>query len=285
MSTSSDFDLDSLFLPAWAQQPANKNLYAKFEGREERDEPRRGDRGDRQNRPRQDRPRDQRGGPGAPQQDRRGVGGKPRRDFSPRGERPAPRPAPPPLPEVDVQFRPDEHGVDSLARQIKMTGRAYPLFGIAQIVLDKPERHNVVFSTKKKPDGTVAQPLLVCALDDTLWLSEDEAVGWVLQKHFNTFYQAERTATEPPKGVYTFVAQCGMSGAILGPPNYHDYQNQLRKLHAERFARMPFEAFKSRVRIVKDEAVVKKWLEDQSWKTEYVALNVAEAVKLPNRVE
>jgi hypothetical protein len=122
-------------------------------------------------------------------------------------------------------------------------------------------------------------------LDDTLWLSEGEAVAWVLQKHFNTFYQAERTGTEPPKGVYTFVAQCGMSGAILGPPNYHDYQNQLRKLHAERFARMPFEAFKSRVRIVKDEAVVKKWIEDQSWKTEYICLNVPEPQKLPNREE
>ena len=125
----------------------------------------------------------------------------------------------------------------------------------------------------------------MCALDDTLWLSEDEAVAYALDKHFQTFYQPERTQTEPPKGTYTFVAQCGMSGAILGPPNYHDYQNQLRKLHAERFARMPFDAFKSRVRIVRDEAVVKKWIEEQSWKTEYVCLNVPEPLKLPNRGE
>ena len=84
-------------------------------------------------------------------------------------------------------------------------------------------------------------PLFLCALDDSLWLSEDEAVAHVLEKHFATFYQTERTPTDPPKGTYTFVAQCGMSGAILGPPNYHDYQNQLRKLHAERYSRMPFE--------------------------------------------
>lgn len=166
-----------------------------------------------------------------------------------------------------------------------MTGRAYPLFAIAQIILDKPERHSVVFAIKKKPDGNAAQPLFVCALDDTLWLSEDEAVAYVLEKHFNTFYQAERTQTEPPKGTYTFVAQCGISGHILGPPNYHDYQNQLRKLHAERFLRMPFDAFKSRVRIVRDEAVVKKWIEDQSWKTEYTCLNVAEPLKVGTREE
>jgi hypothetical protein len=110
-------------------------------------------------------------------------------------------------------------------------------------------------------------------------------VAHVLKNHFATFYQTERTATEPPKGKYTFVAQCGMSGVILGPPNYHDYQNQLRKLHAERFARMPFDVFKARVKIVKDEAVVKKWVEEQSFKTEFSCLNVPEPLKLPTMEE
>jgi hypothetical protein len=127
--------------------------------------------------------------------------------------------------------------------------------------------------------------MFLCALDDTLWLSEDEAVGHILSRHFTTFYQAEKTATEPPKGVYTFVGQCGLSGVVFGPPNHHDYQNQLHKLHAERFARMPFEAYKARVKIVRDEAVVKKWVEDQSWKTEFICLNVPEPLRLPNREE
>jgi hypothetical protein len=162
-----------------------------------------------------------------------------------------------------------------------MTGRAYPLFEIAQMILQRPDRLSVIFNVKKNAEGKPVQPLFVCALDDTLWLSEDEAVAHVLKKHFGTFYQAERTATEPPKGKYTFVAQCGMSGIILGPPNHHDYQNQLRKLHAERFSRMPFEMYKSRVKIVRDEEVVKKWVDDQSWKTEYICLNLPEAVRLP----
>ena len=307
MSTSSDLDLDSLFLPAWAQQPANKNLYAKYEGGEDR-EGGRGDRrggrdgdrgGGRPGGPRPGRPGEARGarppmggGRGGPQ-DRRGggaaggggFGGKSRRDFGGGGERrpEVERPAPVQLPDVDAQLRPNDEGVDSLARQIKVTGRAYPLFGIAKIVLERPERYNVVFTTKKKSDGAVAQALFVCALDDTLWLSEDEAAAHVLQKHFATFYQAERTPTDPPKGTYTFVAQCGMSGVIFGPPNHHDYQNQLRKLHAERFARLPFDMFKARVKIVRDEEVVKKWVEDQSWKTEFSCLNVPEPLNLATR--
>ncbi len=184
-----------------------------------------------------------------------------------------------------MSFIPEDKGVESLARQIRLTGRAYALFDIAFLILKKPDRYTVRFTIFKRPDGQAVQPLFVCGLDDTLWLSEQETIDHVLNKHFAMFYQAERIATDPPKGTYTFVAQCGMSGAVLGPPNYHDYQNKLRKLHSERFSRVPFEVFKSRIKIVRDEAVVKKWLDEQSWKTEYVCLNVPDTIKLANRDE
>jgi len=305
MSTSPDneFDLDKLFLPAWAQEEPSASKYAKYEGEEEGRE-RRGDRrgprpprrmgqpggrreGDRQGAERRELPRGRseagtfpgrrrgprggRGEPGDQRDDRRGPRpGEPRQRREP----------PAPLPELEVAVIPEEKGVESLARQIKISGRAYPLFDIAQMILQKPERHTFAFTIKKNAEGKPVQPLIVCALDDTLWLSEDEAVAHVLNKHFSTFYQAERTATEPPKGKYTFVAQCGISGVVLGPPNHHDYQNQLRKLHAERFPRLPFEVYKSRVRIVRDEEVVKKWVDDQSWKTEYLCLNMPEPLRL-----
>lgn len=181
---------------------------------------------------------------------------------------------------MNLALVPDSNGVDMLARQIKMTGRAYPLFQIALMILEKPERHAATFSVKKNAEGKPLQPLFGCALDESLWLSEDEVVEHILTHHLATFYQAERTQTEPPKGKYTFVAQCGMSGAILGPPNHHDYQKKLQELHAQRFSRMPFDMFKSRVKIVKDEAVVAKWIEEQSWKTEYICLNIPDAPKL-----
>jgi len=304
-----EFDLDKLFLPAWAQEPS-ASKYAKYEGEEERPD-RRGDRDRRGPRPfRREGPFEGRRGDRRPHGERRGPprpeGGVPRPEGgAPRPEGGAPRPEggqrpesrwrdrpegrrfeprerrePLPLPEIELSLRPEDKGVESLARQIKMTGRAYPLFDIAQMILAKPERHTIVFSVKKNAEGKPVQPLFLCALDDTLWLSEDEVVAHVLKKHFATFYQTERTATEPPKGKYTFVAQCGISGVVLGPPNHHDYQNALRKLHAERFSRMPFEVYKSRVKIVRDEEVVKKWVDDQSWKTEYVCLNLPEAVRL-----
>ena len=115
------------------------------------------------------------------QQDRRGGGG-PRRDFGHVGGRgsEARTPRSRTVPDVDVQFRPDDHGVDSLPRQIKMTGRAYPLFGSRRLFWERPERYNAIFSGEQKPTVAVVQPLFVCAPDDTLWLSEDEAVAYAL---------------------------------------------------------------------------------------------------------
>jgi hypothetical protein len=178
-----------------------------------------------------------------------------------------------------VNLIPEGKGVESLARQIRLTGRAYPVFEIAQLILRKPERYEVRIETVKKGEQ-VAQQLWLCNLDDTLWLSEAEAVAHVLQRHFDTFYQTEKIPTNPPKGTYTFVAQCGLSGVILGPPNFHDYQAKLLRLHAARFSRMPFEVYKAKVRIVRDEATVKKWVEEQSFKTEFATLNVPEPVRL-----
>ncbi len=290
INPETDLDLEKLFLPAWAQGTSDTNRYAKYTGEEEarRDDRGRGDRrGPRPPRREGGERREfgrgpRREGPGGGRPPREGRGG-PRREE--RRNFPERREPPPPLPEITAMLVPDERGVESMARQVKMTGRAFPLFDIAFLVIQKPERYSVRFAVKKNAEGQPIQPLYLCALDDTIWLSDDEAVAHVLSRHFTTFYQAEKTATEPPKGVYTFVGQCGLSGVVLGPPNHHDYQNQLRKLHTERFSRMPFEVFKSRIKIVRDEAVVKQWVEEQSWKTEFIGLNVPEPLKLPSREE
>jgi hypothetical protein len=289
MSTPSDtgLDLEALelqLLPAWARQGPGTERFTQFEGDRGEAPGRRGPPAGR----RPDRPPGRRPG-GEPFRRGDDRSGRPQRDRGPRTgparreDRPPPQPVA--LPDIGVTLIPEAKGVELLARQIRLTGRAYPIFEIAQLILRKGDRYSVRLSVRKKPDGQVIQPMWLCSLDDTLWLSEQDAVSHVLRRHFDTFYQAEKTPTDPPKGTYTFVAQCGLSGVILGPPNFHDYQAKLARLHASRYARMPFDAFKARVRIVRDEAVVKQWIEDQSFKTEYVCLNVPESLKLPTMAD
>ncbi len=287
MNNSSEFELDQdlQLLPAWARQPTSANRYAHYTGEE--GVPREGRRGDRP--PHRERPRGERRPEDrpAPRRERSPDGPPGRRPLGRPGPRrpEAPREPEAPLPEVLVHLLPEKESVERLARQIRLTGRAYPLFQIATLILKQPDRFHVQFHVKKGAEGQVLQPLWVCSLDETVWLSEEEVAQHVLRHHFDAFYQTEKVPCEPPKGTYTLVAQCGLSGELLGPPNYHDYQAKLHKLHQERFAHMPFEAYKARVRIVRDEAVVKQWLEQQSWKAEYLGLNLPEPIRFTDRAQ
>ncbi|HVE17277.1 MAG TPA: hypothetical protein VNB29_11105, partial [Chthoniobacterales bacterium] len=164
---------------------------------------------------------------------------------------------------------PDRHGVDGLAKQIKTSAKAYPLFDLARLVLEKSERYLVGFRRSVE----TATPLFQLKSDGSLWLSESEAVAHALATQMDKFYRRERIAVDPPKGTYPFVAVCGMSGVLLGPPNYHDYQSKLIRLHAEKFASMSFEAFKSRIRMERDEALIEKWKEEQSARDVYYAID------------
>src|SRR5690348_14722877 len=145
MSTVPDneFDLEKLFLPAWAQEEPSASKYAKYEGMEGRSEargdrrgPRRGGGGREAGRPRgpNRRPSSGPGQPGRPEHARRGPGRERGERRGPRSDQAQEPREPLPLPELSLSLVPEEKGVESLARQIKMAGRAYPLFDIAHMI-------------------------------------------------------------------------------------------------------------------------------------------------------
>jgi hypothetical protein len=149
------------------------------------------------------------------------------------------------------------------------------MFDLSVLILEKPERYSVCFQRS----GEQATPLFQLAADGSLWLSEAAAVRHVLDRSLEKFYRREQIQVEPPKGSFSCIAVCGLSDTVLGPPNFHDYQPRLHKLHAEKFARMPFEAFKSRVRMERDPEFLEKWKAGQCAREEFYPLEVPEGIE------
>ena len=181
-----------------------------------------------------------------------------------------------PLPAgVQVRFIAENAGIESLARQIKATGRAYSVFDLAKLVLSARERYSVeFFRTKEAPEG---MRFFQCKLDDSLWLSQEDALRHALTADgLSDYYVSEEVVTDGPKGNFTVIAVCGMSGVLLGPPNHHDYQKDLTRLHQERFANMHIEGFKRRIRMEKDEETIEKWKAEKSKQTHYTYQKTAE---------
>ena len=230
-------------------------------------------------------PRPQGGDRSGPR-DERGRGfGKGRPPFQ-RGEE---REGPAPLAGWEARLVADPRSVEAVARQMKATGYAYSVFDVARLFLQDRARYQVKFvpfrprpqQGKAAPDAPPAghsapagpAELFHCPADGSLWVSREEAIRHLLYSPaIDQFYRKESITLEAPKGNFTAVAVCGFSGVLLGPPNHHDFQRNVARLHRERFANLPLERYKSRIRVEKDEATLQKWQESQTSATQFIPL-------------
>lgn len=161
-------------------------------------------------------------------------------------------------------IEPSGPAVEGLVRHIRETFRSFPVGDLAKLLLEARERYRVRFSA--------AEPvrLHTCVVDGSLWLSREEAISHLLSgPALEAYYVAEDIAVEAPAGNFGVIAVCGMSGTILGPPNHHEYQRNVVRLHRERFSDMPLERFKSRIRMESGEEILEKWREQVSRVRQY----------------
>ena len=167
-------------------------------------------------------------------------------------------------PYFDAAFFPEDASFNALVKTIRTSARTIELFEIARTVLGKPDRFVVVVSRKPRsaaaPDAP-PQPLYISVPDGIPFESEDAAVAHALELFVGNYFDQAEVEVEPPKGNFLVINKCGITGELLGPPNYHRYNQLVQQHHAAKLPRMPFEAFRARIETVRDPEVVSRWLE------------------------
>lgn len=171
---------------------------------------------------------------------------------------------------------PQKQAIQLVCKEIHQVARVYPLFDIAQIILAERNRSNAIFEISEKKE-----PLFRCKFEDAVYLTKEEALQHLLQADWrNRFVEESTVEVEPPKGNFQSVAKCGISGESLGPPNYHAYQTEIRRIHRESFSHMPFESYLSKVRTERSEEAVNEWLESMKVQTRWRILSDEESAKV-----
>jgi hypothetical protein len=238
--------------------------------------PRRDDRGDFRGGPR----RDSRGG------EFQGYGG--RRDQMERG--------PYESPFYTVTFYPEDTSFNTLVQTIRKSCRTIELFEIARTVVAKPDRFVVVLAHKNSASSDSAAPrtggpaaptapaatpapeaaarakavFYISVPDGMPFESDDAAIAHVLSKHLDKFFDTAEVEVEAPKGNFQVINRCGVTGDLLGPPNYHRYNQIVQQHYTAKIAgRMPLEAFRTRIETVRDPEVVNQWLAQMRKTTRY----------------
>lgn len=287
-----DFVLQLDFVPTWARKPAD-NPYGSDHAPSFREE--RSDRGDRRDR----RDGDRRGmggrngggggpgkGPGArrppprggPQRDSRDSrdgrdarGPQERRSFAP--------PSRVSLP-LELSFIPERQQLSAAVRQLHASQKAYPLAYLAGLFLNRTEGHLIKLEVRPGRDGQHEVKLFQCTRDGALFMDAEALKSHAITHHLAEFFDEQEVEVEAPTGQFACVGRCRLSGQLLGPPNYHGYQERLMDLYRSRFAHMQIDEYRNQVEMVRDPAVVEQWKEGCRRQKVYRAKGQSEGASL-----
>ena len=217
-------------------------------------------------------------GPRGPRQDRRGGGprkrARPERDRTggrgPRDRHERHGPAEPFQPILAVDFYPEEEPFKVLSQAIKTSCRTFELFEIARLILEKPDRWVCVARDPSHKEGEPAT-LWACVPDGLPFQSEEEALAHTFRHYTDEFFNVETVEVEAPTGSFQMVHKCGMTGELLGPPNYHRYQAICREHHAAKLSNVPYAKFEQRLESTREEEDIQAWLTKMKTQSRYIS--------------
>jgi len=267
-----DLVVDLNFVPTWARKSTGEsNPYQNqdFSGRDDRR-----DRGPRRDQRRNDRnertgarpPKSAGGAPGQdrPRGDQRDDGRRNQRDGGGRpnhaGSRYPQREERIYLP-VEISFIPDRDRLGAVVRQLHAVKRAFPLTYISGLFLTKPEHHMLKLESRTKA-GTEPIQFFQCRKTKAVFLTREELMDYLVRTHLGQHFERVEQTIEPPTGNFVCVGQCKRSGTLLGPPNYHGYNERLLEVHRTRFPQLSLDQYRNSIEMVKDPAIIEKWKEE-----------------------
>ena len=175
-------------------------------------------------------------------------------------------------PFFNVTFYPEDTGFSALAKVIRSSCRTYELFEIARVIIGKNDRFVAVIQHKipegAAPDAPKPAPFAVSMPDGVPFENEAAAIAHVFDKHLGQFFDVAEVEIDAPKGNFQVVNKCTVTGELLGPPNYHRY-NQIVQQHHAAHIKLPFEVYRSRIESVRDPEAIAQWLEKMKKTTRY----------------
>src|SRR5206468_3090129 len=184
------------------------------------------------------------------------------------------------MPPVTIRFLPYSPAFENVVAQIKSGSVAYSLFALARLFLEKPVGYEVYVAAKPH------SPLFQLGENGTVSVDREFLERNSFRFAQRDFYQMDVVETDPIKGNFSNVARCRLSGTLLGPTNYHNYQPQLRALYEQRFSRrMSFTDYERQIEIVSDSELVERWKDETRKITTYTTLRETTSLKFSSALE
>ncbi len=158
---------------------------------------------------------------------------------------------------LEARFLPERKAISEVAKRVAATHKAYPLLDLAALLLAREGLCYVRLEIAD--DNTTHNAFFQCQRCRTVSLERETIENHIIQDHLEDFFDIETETLEPPTGVFTCVAICGLSNQFLGPPNHHSYQEAIKQIHTQQYSHIPLDTYRSRIRISHEPEDVERW--------------------------
>ena len=172
--------------------------------------------------------------------------------------------------DAEVKILPETKALGTIIRKLQNDTHAYKLKDLAYFFLDNPS--SVLLKiTPKVADGQAAAKFYQCKACGFASTREEDVIDHIVSAHIGDYYDSKEIECEPPKGNFSCVAKCGLSGVLLGPPNIHEFNAVVKEMIRTKYPEMSEEQYRSHIEMVRDADTIEQWRKSAVKKTVFFA--------------
>ena len=188
-----------------------------------------------------------------------------------------PRPKMRPL-EAEIKILPESKALGTIMRKLQQSEQAFKLKELAYFFLDNPE----AVLLKITPTDP-AERFTSCKACSFAAKTKEEIIEHILACHLGDYYEAKEIESEPPKGNFSCVAKCGLTGELLGPPNVHEFNSIVREMLRTKFPHMSEADYRAKIEMVRDAEAIETWRKSATKKIVYTPKGAGEDARFLTR--
>ena len=186
--------------------------------------------------------------------------------------------------DAEIKILPEPKALGTIFKKIERDFHAYKLKDLAFFFLDNLDSVLLKITPSEK-FGSFENKYFQCKACGFVSSSEESLIEHILSAHLADYYNSQVVECEPPTGNFNCVAKCSLTGVLLGPPNIHEFNSNVKEMIRTRFPGMSESEYRSHIEMIRDSAVIDEWRNSAHQRTVYFEKGAGENALPKSRAE
>ena len=164
-----------------------------------------------------------------------------------------------------INFYPEDEFFKKITDTIRQSKKIYKLFEISNLIL---ENINQLYISIETIDSSNS---FFCLSENKLpFETEEKAINYIFINDNEKYFNKENIEISGPKGTFSIINKCGITNELIGPPNFHLYNDIINEHYNFKLSHIPYNVFEEKIISLKDNNLIQEWLKGANKQVKYI---------------